>query len=182
MSNTVSTGEYLDLEPAEFIEEALRRSEGILTDTGALRVRTGARTGLSPTDRFLVREPSCEDTVNWGEFNHPFEEESFDSLWERVASFLSEGDRFVSHLHLGAHSDHYLPLRVTTQWAWHGLFARNLFIKPEEFNPRRKPEWSILNAPEFVCDPERDGTSSDAALIINFGQRRILIAGMRYGG
>jgi phosphoenolpyruvate carboxykinase (ATP) len=176
------TREFVDLEPAQLVEEALRRGEGHLADTGALLVMTGKRTGRSPGDRFIVREASCEDAVDWGSVNRPFDDERFHMLWDRVESFVGKRDRFVSQLHVGAHEDHYLPLRIVTQWAWHGLFARNMFIQPEEYNPDRKPEWTVLNAPEFACDPERDATASDAAVIIHFGQRKVLIAGMQHGG
>ena len=166
----------------ELISESLQRGEGEIAANGALLVKTGKRTGRSPLDRFIVIDASTKDSVDWGEVNRPFESEAFDKLWSKVETYLESKDSFVSSLHVGEHSEHYVPVNIRTEWAWHNLFGKQMFIRPTEFNPNNKEAWQILSAPEFVCDPEADMTNSDGVVILNFTSRKVLLAGMPYAG
>ena len=171
-----------NLTSTELIERSLSLNEGKLKNTGALLVTTGNRTGRSPNDRFIVDELTTSNLIDWGDVNRPFSEEKFNELWDRVSNHLSKTDYFVSNLHVGAHDEHYLPVEVNTETAWHALFARNMFIRSDNYNPKNKKVWTILNVASFQCSPERDGTNSDAVVIINFAQKKVLLAGMRYAG
>jgi phosphoenolpyruvate carboxykinase (ATP) len=174
---------YRNLPPAQLIEMAIQRQEGRLADNGALVVETGRRTGRSPKDRFIVKEPTTQHLIDWGAVNQPFDADKFQTLWARVTDFMRDKDMFVADLHVGADPDHYIPVQVNAQYVWHCLFGTTLFIKAlENYNPKNKAVWQILSAPDFVCDPARDGTHSDGAVILNFAERKVLLAGMRYAG
>ena len=181
MSNTDSIKAH-HLSSEELIVEAVRNNEGIIASNGAFSTSTGERTGRSPNDRFVVQEATTSDLIDWGNINKPFESNKFDLLWDKVETYLTKKNRYVSHLHVGSHEDHYLPIKVTTETAWHGLFARLIFVVPDQYNPSNKQEWEILSASNYECIPEVDGTNSEGCVIINFAKRKVLLAGMKYAG
>lgn len=175
---------YLNLSASELIDMALSRQEGVKAANGALNVKTGPRTGRSPKDRFIVQDILTEKTVDWNTINQPISKEKFQKLWESARAHLNQHEScFTSYLKVGADEKFALTVKVTTELAWHNLFTQNLFIKPETPITFDQPnQWTILCIPSFKSDPTRDGVNSDAAVILNFSERAILIVGTYYAG
>jgi phosphoenolpyruvate carboxykinase (ATP) len=171
------------LPAAALVEQALMRSEALLADNGALVAYTGSRTGRSPQDRYIVREPSVEGDIDWGNVNRPLEPARFEQLLERTRSHLGGRDLFVQDSSTCADPRHRLNLRVIAEKAWHALFAQCLFRRPTPAELAAfEPEWTVLAAPELRFNPRTDGTRSEVVIAISFEQRTILIAGTHYAG
>ena len=122
---------HWNLGSAQLVEKALERHEGMLASGGAFVVQTGQFTGRSPKDKYIVREPETETTVEWGSVNQPMPEQIFDQIYSRLMKSWEGGELFVQDCFAGADSEYALPIRVVTQRAWHALFARQLFIRPD---------------------------------------------------
>ena len=174
---------YWNLNVAQLVEQAVQRREGSLSEAGSLVVRTGQFTGRSPKDKFIVRDAETEAQVAWGAVNQPMAEERFDRLYSRMLAFWQGQDVYVHDCFVGADPAYALPVRVVGKYAWHTLFARQLFIRPRpEDTAGHKPEFTILFAPEFQAVPAEDGTNSETAIVINFRKRLVLICGTSYAG
>lgn len=172
---------HTNLSLNELIDFSLARKEGILASNEALTVNTGPRTGRSPKDRFIVQDATTESTVDWGNVNQPISKKHFDALWIKASDHINSLDEhFVSHLSVGADDTHGTPVTVMTELAWHSLFVNNLFIRKQIDEPGRA--WTMLNASSFHPDGKADGVNSDAAVILDFTQRRILVCGTHYAG
>jgi phosphoenolpyruvate carboxykinase (ATP) len=171
---------YWNLNTPELYEEIVRRSEGIFSDHGALIFDTGEHTGRAAKDKAIVREPSSEDKVFWGEVNKEFSPEKFNALKERMMAHARERDLFVQDTFAGADPRYRLQVRIITEFAWHSLFARTMFINDEVAD--HKPEFTIINFPSFRAEPELDGTRSPTFILMDFQQRLVLIGGTSYAG
>jgi phosphoenolpyruvate carboxykinase (ATP) len=174
---------YWTLSSPALVERIVQRGEGILAHLGAVVVRTGHHTGRSPDDKFVVREPSTDDHIWWGKVNRPMSPEHFDRLHRRMSAYFQGRDIYVQDVVAGAHPEHRMPVRIVSEYAWHSLFARNLFLRVEpEKLKEHVPEFTILNAPRFHAIPEEDGTNSEVFIVLNFAERLVMIGGTSYAG
>ncbi|RMF84819.1 MAG: phosphoenolpyruvate carboxykinase (ATP) [Planctomycetota bacterium] len=174
---------FWNLRAATLVEHAVRRGEGVLSDRGALVVRTAPRTGRSPKDRFFVREPQSEPHIHWGKVNVPIEADVFDRLQAKVFAYLADKDVYVQDLYAGADPRNRLNVRIINELAWQNLFVRQLFVRPEgDATEDHRPDFTVIAAPNCTADPQADGTNSDAFIIINFARKMVLIGGTHYAG
>ena len=174
---------YWNLPPAELVEEAILRGEGMLTDTGALAVDTGEFKGRAPKEKYTVCDKNTEGSVWWGDVNFKIEPELFDRLYNRVTAYLSGKEVYVRDAYACADPRYKLNVRVVTETPWHNLFVNCLFLRPTtEEILSMKPEWTILCAPDFKAVPEIDGTRKHNFSIINYTKKIILIGGSGYTG
>jgi phosphoenolpyruvate carboxykinase (ATP) len=174
---------HRNLAVAELVEMSLRRCESTLASNGALVALTGKRTGRSPADKFIVREPSSEARIAWGPVNQPLEPQHFLGLHRRMIDYFKGRDAFVFDGFAGADPAHRLPLRVITEKAWHSLFARQLLRRPlAEELATHQPRFTLIVAPKCLAAGKSDGLKSDAFIALDFGAGLGLIGGMRYAG
>jgi phosphoenolpyruvate carboxykinase (ATP) len=174
---------HFNLTVPELIEAAVKRNEAVLTADGALRATTGAFTGRSPKDKYIVADPSVRDHIDWGPVNQPMEPEKFDGLFKRLEAYLADKEVFIFDGFAGADPDYRLPIRVINEYAWHNLFVRQLFIRPtEEELKTHTPQFTVVCAPHFKADPVVDGTRSETVIAVSFERKMVIIAGTQYAG
>ena len=176
---------HFQLSSTQLYKKILKNHEGELTELGAINVKTGKYTGRSPKDKFIVTEPSYKDNINWGDINQPMDEETFLKLYNKVLDYLNQKDElYIFSGYAGSDKESRLKLKVINELAWHNLFARNMFIRPESIDEAQniKPNFTIVSAPNFKANPELDGTNSETFVIISFKHKVILIGGTEYAG
>ena len=175
---------YRNLTPAQLVEAALRRGEGSLSNTGALVVTTGKYTGRSPNDKFIVDTEGVHNEIAWGKVNRPISREKFDAIKGKVAAYLQGREIFIFDGYAGADPRHTKKFRIINELASQNLFIHQLLIRPtaEQLAEYGEPDYTMLVAPGFKCDPEIDGVHSEAAIMIDYEAHTIVIAGSQYSG
>ncbi|ANU11493.1 phosphoenolpyruvate carboxykinase [Planococcus antarcticus DSM 14505] len=175
---------HVQLSVPQLVEAATSRGEAVLTREGAVKAETGKYTGRSPKDKYMVEEESSKNKVDWGNVNRPISSEVFEKLYAKVIKHLKEKDAlFVFKGFAGADHESRVPIQTINEYAWHNLFAHQLFIRPSaEELAAHEAEFTVVYAPTFMADPAVDGTASETFIIASMEQRIILIGGTEYAG
>lgn len=167
---------------AELYELAVQRGEGEVASTGALAMRTGAHTGRSAADKFVVRDALTEDTVWWGN-NKALSPEHFERLLEDFLTHGGSRELVAQDLYAGADPHYRLRARIYTELAWHALFIQHLLIVPPASElDGFDPQFTVINLPSFRADPERHGCRSETVIACDFSRKLVLIGGTSYAG
>lgn len=191
-SKFVSQLETMGIRPAKvhrnlcvqtLVDLVVQKNEGIITSTGSLSVKTGKYTGRSPDDRYIVDDAETRSKVDWGKVNHPFSEEKFEQLFQKMKKHLEGKEIFVFDGFVGADPNNQISIRVINDHPWQNLFSRQMFIRPSTAElESHEPEFTVLAINDFKAIPEIDGTRSDAFIILNFSRKLVLIGATSYAG
>ncbi|MEO8503970.1 MAG: phosphoenolpyruvate carboxykinase (ATP) [Acidobacteriota bacterium] len=175
---------YWNLPVAALYEQAVRRGEAEVAEHGPLLCKTGEHTGRSPNDKFTVKEAGSEADIWWGKHNRPISEAQFDALLARAGEFVEGKDLFVFDGYAGADPAYRLSVRVVSQYAWHSIFVRNMFLRESDGVKLEShlPGFTVIDLPGLKADPAVDGTASSTFILLNLKKKIVLIGGTEYAG
>ena len=174
---------YRNLPPAQLTEHALRRGEGTLSNTGALVVKTGKYTGRSANDKFIVDTPAVHDEIAWGKVNRPIEKAKYEAIKSKVIAYLQNKEIFIFDGFAGADPKYMKGFRIVNELASQNLFIHQLLRRPTaEQLAAFEADYTIIAAPGFKCIPEIDGTRSEAAILVDYEEKMVIICGSQYAG
>lgn len=174
--------------PSELIEYALALEAGSthLDSRGALATRSGKKTGRSPKDKRVVKEPKTEGSVWWGESspNAPISEDEYMHQRNVAMEFLSSKDQlFVVDAFADWNKEERIKVRIVCTRPYHALFMHNMLIRPtrEELADFKDPDLVIYNAGQCSADPVGDMTSG-TAVCLHLSRGEMVVLGTEYAG
>lgn len=180
----VANNIHYQLPPSALVQDTLRLGEGVLSESGALVIRTGEFTGRCPKDKFTVKDDLTADTVHWNDFNIPIDEKCFLTIRKKIVDYYNrQPEIWVRDCFACADIRYRMPIRVFNDKPAMNLFVHNMFLRPTEDElDDFVPEWTILSAPGLKLDPDECGTRQHNAALISFKHKTVLIAGSGYTG
>ena len=186
-----------ELSKEELFHEAIQHDRGRVSHDGgsnehkAFPTKLGVKgplvyytdpdcTGRRTKDTFAVKWPEVADEIWFKADLSPYDPEKYQGLLQRVIRHLNDkqASLYVKDVFMGSDTSFAVPYRFVGEYATHAMFVHNMFPKNlhgvQDVDARR---WTMLNVPSFVCEPERDGSRSECAVIIDARNKICLVAG-----
>ncbi|MEM8964221.1 MAG: phosphoenolpyruvate carboxykinase (ATP), partial [Acidobacteriota bacterium] len=172
--------------PAVLYEHASQHDPtAAIMNTGALRCGSGAKTGRSPTDKRVVKNPESQDDIWWGPINIELDSRTFCVNRERALDYLNTRDRlYVVDGYAGWDPKYRLKVRIICTRSYHALFMHNMLIRPteEELANFGEPDFVVFNAGKFPANQLTTHMTSKTSVDVDFEQREMVILGTEYAG
>ncbi len=168
---------------AEAVKYEKRRTE--IADTGAIMVLSGKKTGRSPTDKRVVRNPESENDIWWGKINIELDRHTFRINRERAIDYLNTRDRlYVMDGFAGWDPENRIKVRIICTRPYHALFMNNMLIRPsqEELANFGEPDYVVINAGEFPANRLTSHMTSTTSVDVDFDDGEFVILGTEYAG
>jgi phosphoenolpyruvate carboxykinase (ATP) len=156
------------------------------TKEGLLHFNTGKFTGRSPKDRYFAQSEYADNVIDFNrDINQKVERESFLSLKKEMMDYLKDKETLRSRKVAGYSYEHSASFNITSTEPWAIIFFNNMLVDPQSFvmnHSRTFTEWGILHAPEFVSSNRPSDVKNENFVIIDFKDKKIIIAGTSYTG
>jgi phosphoenolpyruvate carboxykinase (ATP) len=177
---------HRNLPPSSLYEHAIRyEKDASIAENGALVAYSGAKTGRSPKDKRVVKNPASEKDIWWGKVNIPFDAHTFAINRQRAIDYLNTRDRLYCFDGFAGWDEKYrVKVRVICERPYHALFMRNMLIRPtkDELASFGKPDFTIYNAGAFPANKLTTGMGSTTSIDLSFEDRELVILGTEYAG
>jgi len=175
-----------NIPPSELYEHAIRyEKDASIAQNGALVAYSGAKTGRSPKDKRVVKNPASERDIWWGDVNVPIDARTYDVVRERARDYLNICERlYCFDGYAGWDPKYRMKVRVICERPYHALFMHTMLIRPtkEELANFGKPDFLIYNAGRFPANQYTAGMGSKTCICLNLEEHEIVILGSEYAG
>jgi phosphoenolpyruvate carboxykinase (ATP) len=167
-------------------ELGLRKEKGTaISNVGALLVYSGEKTGRSPKDKRVVRNPESENNIDWGDINIEMDEHVFMINRERAIDYLNAREHiYVVDAFAGWDPKYRLKVRIICTRAYHALFMQNMLILPtvEERKDFGEPDYIVYNGGGFPANRYTSRMTSKTSIGVDLERKEIVILGTEYAG
>lgn len=171
--------------PARLYEDAVTREQAAIMSSGAIAIRSGAKTGRCPKDKHVVRSIESEADVWWGPVNHAIDDHTFLLNRQRAVDYLNTRDQvYVCDGYAGWDPACRLKVRVICSRAYHALFMHTMLIRPtlDELEQFGTPDYVVYNAGQFPAYPLTAQMTGRTSIDLSLERREQVILGTEYAG